>query len=44
MDERLLEEYDSGDYLHPSPAGYRKMAETFDLDVFGRCAGAVERI
>jgi lysophospholipase L1-like esterase len=25
--ERLLPAYDSGDHLHPSPAGYRAMAE-----------------
>jgi lysophospholipase L1-like esterase len=43
-DERLLKEYDSGDYLHPSPAGYRKMAETFDVEVFSRCVGEVEYI
>ena len=28
---RLLPVYDSGDHLHPSDAGYRKMAETVDL-------------
>ncbi|MFE0509747.1 SGNH/GDSL hydrolase family protein [Streptomyces sp. NPDC058964] len=28
---RLRAEYDSGDHLHPSDEGYRKMAETFDL-------------
>ncbi|MFJ3229499.1 SGNH/GDSL hydrolase family protein [Streptomyces sp. NPDC086787] len=28
---RLSPEYDSGDHLHPSDAGYRKMAEVFDL-------------
>lgn len=32
---RLLPEYDSGDYLHPSPAGYRRMAEVIDIAVFG---------
>jgi lysophospholipase L1-like esterase len=41
---RLLEEYDSGDYLHPSPAGYRKMAEAFDVEVFSRCTSEAERI
>ncbi|MFF9285970.1 SGNH/GDSL hydrolase family protein [Streptomyces griseosporeus] len=29
---RLLPRYDCGDHLHPSDAGYRKMAEVFDLD------------
>ncbi|MEU2347909.1 SGNH/GDSL hydrolase family protein [Modestobacter sp. NPDC049651] len=28
---RLLPEYDSGDHLHPSDAGYRAMAEAVDL-------------
>jgi len=30
----LLPAYDSGDHLHPSDAGYRKMAETVDLALF----------
>lgn len=32
--ERLLPEYDCGDFLHPSPAGYRRMAEVFDVTGF----------
>ncbi|MFE7976736.1 SGNH/GDSL hydrolase family protein [Streptomyces shenzhenensis] len=28
---RLRPEYNSGDHLHPSDRGYRRMAETFDL-------------
>jgi lysophospholipase L1-like esterase len=28
---RLRAAYDSGDHLHPSPAGYRAMADTIDL-------------
>ncbi|MFJ3302640.1 SGNH/GDSL hydrolase family protein [Streptomyces sp. NPDC086549] len=28
---RLRPDYDSGDHLHPSDQGYRKMAEVFDL-------------
>lgn len=28
---KLREQYDSGDHLHPSDEGYRKMAETFNL-------------
>jgi len=31
---KLLPEYDSSDHLHLSPAGYRKMAEAVDLDLF----------
>ncbi|EPH39239.1 SGNH/GDSL hydrolase family protein [Streptomyces aurantiacus] len=27
----LLDRYDSGDHLHPSDAGFRRMAETFNL-------------
>jgi lysophospholipase L1-like esterase len=30
----LLRGYDSGDHLHPSVAGYRKMAEIVDLKLF----------
>ncbi|MGW0734126.1 SGNH/GDSL hydrolase family protein [Streptomyces sp. NPDC002851] len=29
--ERLREAYDSGDHLHPSDAGFQKMAESFNL-------------
>ncbi len=29
--DRLRAPYDSGDHLHPSDAGYRKMAESFNL-------------
>jgi lysophospholipase L1-like esterase len=29
---RLRSDYDSGDHLHPSDKGYRKMANVFDLD------------
>ncbi|HLY61251.1 MAG TPA: SGNH/GDSL hydrolase family protein [Terriglobia bacterium] len=34
--ERLLPLYDSGDHLHPSPAGYRAMAEAIPLTFFTR--------
>lgn len=33
--------YDSGDCLHPSPAGYRHLANEFPLDVFGRFQNGV---
>jgi lysophospholipase L1-like esterase len=32
--ERLLPAYDCGDHLHPSPAGYRAMAESIPLTLF----------
>jgi lysophospholipase L1-like esterase len=31
--DRLLPEFDSGDHLHPSPAGYAAMAEAVDLNL-----------
>jgi cephalosporin-C deacetylase len=37
--DRLLRAYDSGDHLHPSPAGYRAMAAAIPLGLFtGRAA------
>ena len=32
--ERMLPSYDSGDHLHPSPAGYRAMAAAIPLQLF----------
>jgi len=32
--DRLLPKYDSGDHLHPSPAGYRAMAAAIPLRLF----------
>ena len=32
--DRLLPAYDSGDRLHPSPTGYRAMADAIPLDLF----------
>lgn len=32
--DRMLARYDSGDHLHPSPAGYRAMADAIPLSVF----------
>jgi lysophospholipase L1-like esterase len=34
--ERLLPAYDSGDHLHPSPAGYRAMADAIPLSLLTR--------
>jgi len=30
----ILPEYDSGDHLHPSDAGYKKMGDAVDLSLF----------
>jgi lysophospholipase L1-like esterase len=32
--DRLLPDYDSGDHLHPSDAGYRAMGQAIDLNLF----------
>ena len=32
--KKLLEQYDSCDYLHPSDAGYKAMADAIDLTQF----------
>jgi len=32
--KKLLEQYDSCDYLHPSDAGYKAMADAIDLSLF----------
>ncbi len=34
--DRILPAYDSGDHLHPSPAGYRAMGEAVALSLFTR--------
>ncbi len=34
--DRMLPTFDSGDHLHPSPAGYRAMAESIPLSLFTR--------
>jgi lysophospholipase L1-like esterase len=31
---QLAPQYDSGDYLHPNPAGYQHLADTFPVEVF----------
>jgi lysophospholipase L1-like esterase len=36
---KLLPEYDSGDHLHPSDAGYRAMADSIDLKLFAPSQG-----
>lgn len=37
---KLLPHYDSGDHLHPSDAGYARMAETVDLSALKGSTGA----
>jgi lysophospholipase L1-like esterase len=37
----LADQYNSGDYLHPNPAGYQAIADSFDLNLFNRFAGGV---
>jgi len=34
--DQMLPIYDSGDHLHPSPAGYRAMGEAVPLDLFAQ--------
>jgi len=31
---RMLPEYDNGDHLHPSDAGYNRMGDLIDLSLF----------
>ena len=38
-ESRMLAKYDSGDHLHPNDAGYKLMAEAFDLALLGIAAG-----
>ena len=38
--DRLLPAYDSGDHLHPSPAGYRAMAAAIPLGLFAHARTA----
>jgi lysophospholipase L1-like esterase len=38
--DHLLPAFDSGDHLHPSPAGYRAMADAIPLSFFGAAAAA----
>ncbi|RMB28361.1 lysophospholipase L1-like esterase [Sphingomonas sp. PP-F2F-G114-C0414] len=39
--DRLAPAYDSGDHLHPSEAGYRKMGEAVPLTLFGKATRQV---
>lgn len=37
--DQLNPMYDSGDYLHPNPAGYQALADAFPLEIFDAWAG-----
>ena len=39
--DRLLPAFDSGDHLHPSPAGYAAMADAVPLSLFASASSAV---
>ena len=34
--QKIRADFDSGDHLHPNDAGYKAMADAFDLSIFGR--------
>ncbi|KAJ4986416.1 GDSL-like Lipase/Acylhydrolase [Stagonosporopsis vannaccii] len=38
---QLSPQYDSGDYLHPGPAGYQHLADEFPLEIFSQFEGGV---
>jgi len=38
---QLSPDFNSGDYLHLSPAGYRAMADSIDLSIFDKFADGV---
>ncbi len=42
--ERLLPAFDSGDHLHPSPAGYAAMAEAIPVSLFAASAEPAPKI
>ncbi|KAH6625719.1 SGNH hydrolase-type esterase domain-containing protein [Boeremia exigua] len=33
---QLAPQYDSGDYLHPGPLGYQRLADEFPVEIFGQ--------
>lgn len=41
--DRLRPEFDSGDHLHPSPAGYRAMAKAIPLALFAKRRRSVKK-
>ncbi|KAK8140248.1 hypothetical protein PG984_000314 [Apiospora sp. TS-2023a] len=42
--DQLSEAYNSGDYLHLNPAGYKAMGGAVDLNLFDRFADGVDRV
>ena len=42
--ERMLPVFDSGDHLHPSPAGYAAMGQSVPLSLFGVSAEPAPKI
>ncbi|KAK8083744.1 SGNH hydrolase [Apiospora saccharicola] len=42
--DQLSEAYNSGDYLHLNPAGYKAMGGAVDLELFDRFADGVDRM
>ncbi|ETS87090.1 hypothetical protein PFICI_00918 [Pestalotiopsis fici W106-1] len=42
--DQITDEYNSGDYLHLNPAGYKAMGEAIDLDLFEQFRGGVDGI
>lgn len=41
---QLAPAYDTGDYLHLNPTGYKAMAEAVDLSLFSKFAGGVHKM
>jgi len=41
--DRMRPDYDSGDHLHPSPAGYRAMAKAIPLALFAKRSRSAKR-
>lgn len=40
--DQLKDEYNSGDYLHLNPAGYKAMGESIDLNLFEQFRDGVD--
>lgn len=42
--DQIKDEYNSGDYLHLNPAGYKAMGESIDLGLFEEFRDGVDGI